>query len=181
MLAELAFSDGFRVVSAVLPQSLQLFVSTPPPANASGWARSGRVRAAVAQARRWVESPEQSARSSCKVEGLDDRLSELRHIALEEDAAFSCESEGDLKRFLAISGAAVRPAIFLQEDGILRGKWKNLQGEQIALSFLGSGSVQIVYFVQRSNGMMARIVGQDTLEGALAQARSLGLRALLNA
>jgi hypothetical protein len=110
---------------------------------------------------------------------LEDRLQELRDLAEEEGTKYSNAAEQDLRQFLNDAGASARPALYLQDEGWLRAKWRNLQGEQVGLLFIGGGRVQMVFFVHRRNGEMARLAGQDTLEGALCQVRSLRLQPLL--
>lgn len=110
---------------------------------------------------------------------IDDRLTNLRDESANEGIIYLENSEADLRAFLAEAAAAARPALYLLDDGSLRAKWRNLQGEQIALQFSGDGYAQTVFFVQRATGVVARIVGRDTLEGALSQIRSLGLYQLL--
>jgi hypothetical protein len=151
--------------------------------------RAGQMVSAVLakpKARLWVQFAAHNEERFCGVTApalamVEERLAELRALAEEENSPYSEASESDLRQFLAAAGAVARPATYLLDDGCLRVKWRNLHGEQVGLQFAGNDFVQMVFFVQRPTGAIARIVGQDTLDGALGQIRSLGLRALLTA
>lgn len=58
-----------------------------------------------------------------------------------------------------------RPFITLLDNGNIRILWKNQEGEQIGLQFLGGKQVQYVLFALRENGIMARASGRDTING----------------
>ncbi|HEY0147553.1 MAG TPA: hypothetical protein VGB70_00970 [Allosphingosinicella sp.] len=134
--------------------------------------------------RLWVPLMQSVPLQGCAIESpglalVEKRLAELREIAEDEGTPYSFAAEADLVQFLDAAGAVNRPATYLMEDGSLRAKWVNLQGEQVAVQFVGGGRAQLVFFVDRGGKAMARIVGQDTVEGALCQVRSLGLLPLL--
>jgi hypothetical protein len=167
-----------------------MFAGPEAAAGAAAWVALAGVIAGAAplrgsqKARLWVPLGQthrqgERPRTAPAVALVEERLAELREIADDEGMPYSHAAEADLRQFLDAAQATARPAAYLLEDGSIRAKWRNLQGEQVGLQFVGGGRAHLVFFVDRGSDGTARIVGQDTVEGALCQVRSLGLLALL--
>jgi hypothetical protein len=97
---------------------------------------------------------------------IEQRLDELKAIAIHEHIAPSEESESDFRCFIRSRILKRRPYIFLLESGNFRALWKNDQDEQIGLQFLGGRKVQYVIFARRSDPeMIVRSSGRDNIKG----------------
>lgn len=110
------------------------------------------------------------------------RLSELKVDARAEGYTVSPKSEKDLLEFLNSRIFTRRPFITLLDNGNLRALWKNAEGEQIGLQFLGAHKVQYVLFAKRIRGeFMARASGRDTLSDIDRQIEAHNLGRLMTA
>jgi len=107
------------------------------------------------------------------------RASELIRIGRDEGYEISQPSLADLFRFVRSNNIASRPYIVLVESGNFRAVWKDADGRQVGLQFLGSGEVQFVFLGRPSAGGFARSAGRDTFAGIWRQLSSNGLRALV--
>jgi|GEM_PF-3186575 len=107
------------------------------------------------------------------------RIKDLKDIAGEDDIEWSQESEAAFKRFVARAKPTRAPSLFLTERGTLRAVWADEKGQQAAFHFVDATKIQVVYFVLRSEGTMARTSGIDTLDGAIEQISASGLLSLL--
>jgi len=95
---------------------------------------------------------------------IEDQLRELRVDAQLEREPFSEESVADLRQFIQSVGVTNGPAIFLLDNGNIRTLWRDADGQQVGLQFLGSRRVQFVIFSRRENPkMMMRAYGIDSL------------------
>lgn len=93
-----------------------------------------------------------------------ERLNELKIEAIAEKLPISSESEKDLLEFIERRVFTRRPFITLLDNGNLRVLWKNSEGEQIGLQFLGDKKVQYVFFAKRAkDDFIARSSGIDSL------------------
>lgn len=110
------------------------------------------------------------------------RLNELKVDARAEGCTVSPESEKDFLAFLNCRIFTRRPFITLLDNGNLRALWKNAEGEQIGLQFLGAHKVQYVLFAKRIRGeFMARASGRDTLSDIDRQIEAHNLGRLMTA
>jgi hypothetical protein len=101
---------------------------------------------------------------------IEDRLRELRIDAHVDEEAFSEESVRDLRQFVKSIGITKRPGIFLLDNGNVRALWRDADGQQVGLQFLGDEKAQFVIFSLRDNPrMMARIAGIDSVVGTRAR------------
>jgi hypothetical protein len=101
---------------------------------------------------------------------IESRLLELRHDAELAGEPFSAASLDAFWAFLDSHPNAIRPAIFLLDNGNLRALWKNDAREQVGLQFLGNGDVQFVIFSRQHGSFeMTREAGLRPLDeiGAL--------------
>ncbi len=95
---------------------------------------------------------------------IEDRLRELLVDAQVEGEAFSEASVADLRQFLGSVGVTKRPAIFLLDSGNIRALWRDVEGQQVGLQFLGGGRVQFVIFsIREDPRMMMRVAGVDSI------------------
>jgi hypothetical protein len=105
---------------------------------------------------------EQIKRKMVASEKVLPRLNHLRMCSLEDEEAFSDESERSLLEFLDGYGVAVRPLLALLDNGNLRAVWKDDFGQQIGVQFLGGKKVQFVLFVKRDAEMpYAQLFGRN--------------------
>jgi hypothetical protein len=113
---------------------------------------------------------------------IEQRLSELKAIAIEEGVAPSETSERDLRRFMESHAITRGPYLFLLENGNFRALWKNDRDEQVGLQFLGSSEVQYVIFARRANlETIVRSSGRDNVKGIERLIDAHDLRALIGA
>jgi len=106
------------------------------------------------------QAKKQAAQARVRSE-IVTRIRELCLDAVVDGDAFSEESLTDLLSFLRAVKPTVRPSLFLLDNGNLRALWRNDNGEQVGLQFMGHDLVQYVIFARRSNGQMMRHFGQD--------------------
>jgi hypothetical protein len=104
---------------------------------------------------------------------IEDRLRELHVDALLTGEPFCEGSLADFHVFVDPLRLAIRPSIFLLDNGNLRGLWKNETNEQVGLQFLGRGAVQFVMFALRKNPrMMMRDFGVDAISAIRERIRA---------
>lgn len=113
---------------------------------------------------------------------IDARITDLRKEALEEKQPFSATSEKDLRLFLGASPVIKRPSVYLIDNGNLRAVWRDTEGAQLGLQFLGEGEVQFVIFARRAEApRIARSAGRDSAAGIRKQIASFELQELIYA
>ena len=88
---------------------------------------------------------------------------ELRILFLKGEAehdgySLNHESETDFRQFISSAPEKRKGNLVLMDNGNLRAIWKDKQGTQLGLQFLGGGMVQYVIFKQREQGQPARRV-----------------------
>jgi len=111
---------------------------------------------------------------------LAQRLQFLRVEAEIENVPFSESSQAALWSFLQEAEPSARPRLYLNENGNLRALWKNSDGEQIGLEFLGNHAIRYVIFRRRERiGTMARLVGIESDDRILAHIRASDAQGLL--
>ena len=111
---------------------------------------------------------------------LAQRLQFLRVEAEIENMPFSESSQAALWSFLQEVEPTARPRLYLNENGNLRALWKNSDGEQIGLEFLGNHAIQYVIFRRRERiGTMARLVGIESDDRIFAHIRASNAQGLL--
>lgn len=111
---------------------------------------------------------------------LTKRLQFLRVEAEVDQITFSESSLTDFNAFMLELGPRFRPSLFLNDNGNLRALWKNDDGEQVGLQFVGDGMIQFVIFRQRKgSAMMTRVAGVDMQEKILGHIRASGAEGLL--
>jgi hypothetical protein len=166
-----------------VPLSVRIHAHSALPERAHTWGIfQGQIIEHICQRLTFIHfSSDKELASAADAALADDRLADLREAADDEGIAYRDAAENDVREFLALAGAQVRPALYLLDDGSLRAKWTNLNGEQIALQFRGDRYAHHIFFVQRASGEITKVMGRDTLEGALSQIRTLGLLSLLRA
>ena len=77
------------------------------------------------------------------------RLYQLEIIGEEEGLPISADSKSDFFRFIRKLNPSVRPYMSMLDNGNLRTDWRDDEGRQIGLQFLGSERVQYVFFFER--------------------------------
>ncbi len=111
---------------------------------------------------------------------LAARVSFLRVQAERESIPFSELSRDALWSFIREFNPNVRPRVYLNDSGNLRALWKNSDGEQVGLEFLGAGAVQFVIFKRRAGLMqMARTAGVESEGRIFAHVRASDAQGLL--
>lgn len=111
---------------------------------------------------------------------INQRISTLKRMGMEENIPLSEESGKLLVEFLNKRTVDNKPSIFLLENGNFRALWKNKKGEQIGLQFLPDGNIQFVFFARRTDSSaLARSYGIDTHEGIKRIIEANRLRTLL--
>jgi hypothetical protein len=108
------------------------------------------------------------------------RLQFLRVEAELENVPFSDASRDALWSFLREFDPTVRPRLYLNQNGNLRALWKNSEGEQIGLEFLGGGAIQFVIFKRRKGiATMMRVAGIESENRIFAHIRASDAQGLL--
>lgn len=110
-------------------------------------------------------APVRVADSSHVTREIEQRISDLKRIAVGEGIEVSTDSERDLWLFLYSISFTRRPYIALLDNGNFRTTWNNTAHEQVGLQFRGDCQVQYVLFSLRSpKGFMAQAAGRDILQ-----------------
>ena len=105
----------------------------------------------------------EEAPSSRAAAELVARISFLRVEAERENIPFSESSRNVLWSFIREFHPTARPRVYLNDNGNLRALWKNSNGEQIGLEFLGAGAIQFVIFKRRAGlTQIARVAGVES-------------------
>lgn len=115
---------------------------------------------------------------------LNRRISDIKSIAQDEGIKINAESEKDLMLFLTRHPFSRRPYLSLLDNGNYRALWKNSEGEQIGLQFLGDEIVQFVFFMCRNkkeSSVVMSSCGKDTVADIFKQITANGLGKLLQA
>lgn len=121
-------------------------------------------------------TPAEDKFSETALTKIESRLQDLRALSEDEGEPYSQDSESALKAFLGKIAAKNRPYIALLDNGNLRALWKDLQGQQIGIQFLGDEHIQFVLFAKREGDMpMAKLFGQDIFSGLIKTIRANNL------
>jgi hypothetical protein len=122
----------------------------------------------------------EEAPSSRTAAELVARISFLRVEAERENIPFSELSRDALWSFIREFHPTARPRVYLNDNGNLRALWKNSNGEQIGLEFLGAGAIQFVIFKQRGGlTQMARVAGVESEDRIFGHIRASNAQGLL--
>lgn len=110
---------------------------------------------------------------------VENRLLQLEQLGAEDGIALDQNAFGHMRAFLAQLGVAMRPGVFLRDDGSPRIMWSTPVGDpqrlQFAASFLTDGKVQVV----RSHGPVVPLRTSGRLvAGGLVAETMLGRRLL---
>lgn len=109
----------------------------------------------------------------------ESRILFLKNEAEHDGYTLNHESETDFRQFICSAPEKRKGNLVLMDNGNLRAIWKDKQGTQLGLQFLGDGMVQYVIFKQREQGQPARATGRDSLEGMERQIGAFELSSLL--
>lgn len=110
----------------------------------------------------------------------DSRLKYLRQEAAQDGCALEEASESDFKEFLRSVHNLHRGNLVLLENGNLRMIWKDAEGTQLGLQFLGGKAIQFVIFKQRKGAeQITRVAGRDSLTGITNLIGAFDLQSLL--
>ena len=94
----------------------------------------------------------------------ESRLSELQNEAAQDGYELNLASSNDFKEFLRYLPGLRRGNLILVDNGNLRLIWKDDEGTQLGLQFLGGSRIQFVIFKQRLNReQITRVTGRDSL------------------
>lgn len=115
-----------------------------------------------------------------KIQDYLERLNVLCNQALEDGYGLSGQSAHDFLIFIHTEHQLRRGNLILMDNGNLRIMWKDEQGTQLGLQFLGDRVVQYVVFKQRRAAKhVSRVAGRDTFDGLKRQIESFELKSLL--
>lgn len=95
----------------------------------------------------------------------ESRLFDLRYEAVQDGCELNVASESDFIDFIRSSVDLNRGNLVLLENGNLRMIWKDREGTQLGLQFLGGRAIQFVIFKQRTGTeQVSRVAGRDSLD-----------------
>ncbi len=112
-----------------------------------------------------------------------ERVNTLMGDAVLDGVSMNKYSELEFWTFLGSQDFFRKGSLFLLNSGNLRAVWKNKNGDQIALQFLGNEIIQYVMFKHRhpQTENISRVAGRDTLAGVRLQIAALDLSHLISA
>ena len=109
-----------------------------------------------------------------------ERIETLKSDAALEGFSMSAGSKRDFWTFIRSMPFVRKGSLILMDNGNLRAVWKDDQGNQIALQYLGTGSVQFVIFKHPDRaGRVSRVAGCTSLADIKRQIRAFSLERLL--
>ena len=109
-----------------------------------------------------------------------ERIEVLKSDAALEGFAMSVASKRDFWTFIRSMPFIRKGSLILMDNGNLRAVWKDDQGNQIGLQYLGTGSVQFVIFKHPDRaGGVSRVAGCTSLADIKRQIRAFSLERLL--
>jgi len=109
-----------------------------------------------------------------------ERIETLRSDAALEGFNMSAASKRDFWTFIRSTPVVRKGSLVLMDNGNLRAVWKDDQGNQIGLQYLGTGSVQFVIFKHPDRaGGVSRVAGCTSLADIKRQIRAFSLERLL--
>lgn len=115
-----------------------------------------------------------------KIQDYLERLTKLCNHALEDGYHLNACSQQDFWIFVLTERQFRRGNLVLMDNGNLRIMWKDEQGTQLGLQFLGDRVVQYVVVKQRrATKHVSRVAGRDTFDGLKRQIEAFELRSLL--
>ena len=106
------------------------------------------------------------------------RIEALRGYAAEDDdiEEVNEDSINDFWAFMRATGFERQAGLVLLDSGDLRAVWRENDGHDIGLRFLGNQQVMHVIFKRGAGGQFAeRAVGTDSFDGVLKQIKDLDL------
>ena len=112
-------------------------------------------------------------------DSYESRILFLKGEAEHDGYTLNHESETDFRQFISSAPDKRKANLVLMDNGNLRAIWKDKQGSQLGLQFLGGGMIQYVIFKQREQGQPSRGTGRDSLEGMERQIGAFELSSLL--
>ena len=106
------------------------------------------------------------------------RIQVLRGYAAEDDdlEKVNEDSINDFWAFMNVTDLKRQAGLVLLDSGDLRAVWRENDGHDIGLRFLGNQKVLYVMFKRGADGQITeRGVGTDSFDGVLKQIKGLGL------
>ena len=104
------------------------------------------------------------------------RIEALRSDAEIEGIAVNNASEENLWLFIGSIPPARKAELVLMDNGNFRAVWKDKNGDQLGIQFLGERMAEYVIFKQRpSVEKVSRVAGIDTLDGVITQLQAFDL------
>lgn len=106
------------------------------------------------------------------------RIQALRGYAAEDDdiEKVNEDSINDFWAFMKVTGFSRQAGLVLLDSGDLRAVWRENDGHDIGLRFLGNQQVMHVIFKRDTDGQFAeRAVGADSFDGVIKQIKRLDL------
>ena len=104
----------------------------------------------------------------------------LCNATFEEDYSLNAGSAHDFWLFILTEHRFRRGSLVLIDNGNLRLMWKDDQGTQLGLQFLGDELVQYVVFKRRrATKHISRVAGRDALDGVKRQIDAFELESLV--
>ena len=115
-----------------------------------------------------------------KIKDYLERLTKLCNHTHEDGYSLDARSQQDFWIFVLTEHRFRRGSLVLLDNGNLRIVWKDGQGTQLGLQFLGDRVVQYVVFKQRRAARhVSRVAGRDTFDGLKSQIEAFELKSLL--
>ena len=111
-------------------------------------------------------------------QAYETRIEALRDYAAEDDDIEKVNEDSikDFWAFMKVTGFERQAGLVLLDSGDLRAVWRENDGHDIGLRFLGNQQVMHVIFKRGAGGQFAeRAVGIDSFDGVLKRIKDLDL------
>ena len=112
--------------------------------------------------------------------GYDSRLTYLRFEAIQDGCELNLASESDFKAFIRSTLNLHRGNLVVLENGNLRMIWRDSEGTQLGIQFLGGKTIQFVIFKKRTGSeQITRVAGRDSISEITNLVQVFDLQSLL--
>ena len=111
-------------------------------------------------------------------QAYETRIQVLRGYAAEDDdiEEVNEDSINDFWAFMRATGFERQAGLVLLDSGDLRAVWRENDGHDVGLRFLGNQQIMHVIFKREADGQIAkRAVGTDSFDGVLKRIKDLAL------
>ena len=154
-----------------------IVVAYPLPIEAT-WQSSSNIATQVTGFPREVPKRDRLSqeRTSDPLRVYKRRIDELRGFAAEDGYTLNKDSESDFRTFVISTPSMRKASLVLIENGNLRSNWRDQNGNQVGIEFLGNQNVEYVFHRIIDDLWFADI---DTLKGVKTCIKSFKLGPLI--